>query len=113
MQVSVTGKQLNVGEALRHHVETRLAEAVGKYFNHAIEGSVVLSWTGNGKQVRADISVHVGRGILMQGHGEGDDAHSAFETASDRVAKQLRRHKRRLRDHHRNAPANIHQEPKA
>ena len=113
MQVSVTGKQLNVGEALRHHVETRLAEAVGKYFNHAIEGSVVSSWTGNGKQVRADISAHVGRGILMQGHGEGVDAHSAFEAASDRVAKQLRQHKRRLSDHRRTTPADFHEEPKA
>ncbi len=113
MQVSVTWKQLNVGKALRHHEETRLAESGGTYFDHAIEGSVVFSRPGKVKQVRADISVHVGRGILMQGHGEGDDAHSAFETASDRVANQLRRHKRRLRDHRRTTPADIYDEPKA
>jgi len=113
MQISVTGKQIAVGEALRSHAETRLAESVEKYFEHAIEGSVVFSKSGKGKQIRADISVHVGRGMLTQGHGEGDDAHAAFDAATERVAKQLRRQKRRLRDHRKNVPTGTDQEQKA
>jgi ribosomal subunit interface protein len=99
MQVSITGKQLDVGDALRRHVEDRLADAVAKYFDHAIDSTVVLSRVGRGKQIRADISVHAGRGIMVQGHGETDDAYSAFDAATDRIAKRLRRYKRRLRDH--------------
>lgn len=55
----------------------------------------------DGKLVRADISVHVGRGIQAQGHGSAEDAQNAFDLAMDRIAKRLRRNKRRLRDHHR------------
>lgn len=99
MQVTVTGKQLDVGDNLREHAEHRLQDAVAKYFDHAIEASVVMS--RDAQQLRADISVHVGRGILVQGHGRSDSAYSAFDIASDRIAKQLRRYKRRLRDDHR------------
>ncbi len=99
MQISVTGRQIDVGDALRGRVETNLADSVVKYFDHAIEGNVVFSREAQG--VRVDISVHVGRGIMVQGHGQAENAHTAFDSALDRIAKRLRRHKRRLRDHHR------------
>jgi len=99
MQISVTGRQIDVGDALRGRVETNLAGSVVKYFDHAIEGNVVFSREAQG--VRVDISVHVGRGIMVQGHGQAENAYTAFDGALDRIAKRLRRHKRRLRDHHR------------
>lgn len=103
MQVSVSGKQIDVGNTLRDHVEHRLADAVAKYFDHAIEASVVFSREAS--HLRADISVHVGRGILVQGHARADNPYNAFDSASERIAKRLRRHKRRLRDHHRKTRA--------
>jgi ribosomal subunit interface protein len=106
MQVSVTGKQIDVGEALRSHAENRLVDVVKKYFDNPIEGSVVFSRSGKSKQVRADISVHVARGIQMQSHGETNDPYSAFDAANERVVKQLRRQKRRLQDHRRTAADN-------
>jgi len=105
MQVSVTGKQIDVGDALRSHVDERLNELVSKYFDRPMDASVVFSREGKGRQIRTDVSVHVGRGMLMQGHGEADEAYTAFDATLDRIAKQLRRYKRRLRDHHRKASA--------
>lgn len=105
MQVTVTGKQLDVGDALRSHVEDRLADSISKYFDHAIDSSVVLTRQSKGKQVRADISVHLGRGLTIQGHGETDDAYTAFDAAAERIAKQARRYKRRLRDHRKKSSA--------
>ncbi len=99
MQVSITGKQLDVGDALRTHIEDNLSAAVEKYFENSLEAHVVLSREAH--RFTAQVSVHVGRGISVQGHGDGPDAHEAFDIALDRVAKRLRRHKRRLRDHHR------------
>ncbi len=99
MQVVVTGKQLSVGDSLRAHVDSHLGEQVAKYFERAMEASVVFSHEGKGRQIRSDISVHVGRNIQMQGHGEADDAYVAFDLALERIAKRLRRYKRRLRDH--------------
>lgn len=99
MQLSITGKQLDVGDALRRHAESTLTTSVAKYFDGAIEGNVVFSRQAH--LFHADISVHVGHGILFQGHGEADDPYPAFDMALDHAAKQLRRHKRKLRDHHR------------
>jgi len=80
-------------------VETRLTDGVAKFVDHAIDSVVVLSRGAKKKQVRADISVHVGRDITVQGRHESDDAYTAFDSAAERVTKQLRRYKRRLRDH--------------
>ncbi|MGE0746095.1 MAG: ribosome-associated translation inhibitor RaiA [Rhodospirillales bacterium] len=98
MQITVTGKQIDVGEALRQHAEERLGEVVAKYFDHGIDANVVLSRVAH--LFRADLSVHVGRNILVQSHGEAETAYPAFDVACDRIAKRLRRYKRRLRDHH-------------
>ncbi len=99
MQVVITGKQLNVSDLLRGHVENHLADAISKYFEHALEASVAFSRQGKGKQVRSDKSVHVGRNIQMQRHAESNEAKAAFNSALERIAKRLRRYKRRLRDH--------------
>jgi len=99
MQVTVTGKQLDVGDALREHVEANLADQVAKYFDQAIESGVVFSSSAKGRLIRADIAVHAGRNIQMQGRAEAGDAYAAFDAALERIAKRLRRYKRRLRDH--------------
>ena len=90
---------MDLGERLRRHVEARLNDGVAKYFDHALDSHVVFE--PEGPLVRADISVHVGRGIQVQGHGAAEDAQNAFDLAMERIAKRLRRNKRRLRDHHR------------
>ena len=99
MNLSVIGRHLDVGDALRSHVEDHLDGAVSKYFSQALEATVTFSKAAH-RQLRADISVHPRRGMLVQGSGEGGDAYVAFEAALGRIAKQLRRYKRRLRDDH-------------
>lgn len=103
MHVLITGKQIDVGEALRSHVEDRLSSGVAKYFDRAIEAHVVFS--RQGPMFRADCSTHVGSGITVQSHGEADEIYASFDIAVDRIEKRLRRQKRRLRDHHKVAPA--------
>ena len=98
MQVTVKGKQLDVGDALRTHVKDQLASMVGKYFGNPMEATVILSKDAH--LYKADIQVHVGRGILLQSNAEATEPYPAFDEAADRVAKRLRRYKRRLKDHH-------------
>ncbi|MDP6120922.1 MAG: ribosome-associated translation inhibitor RaiA [Rhodospirillales bacterium] len=98
MEILVTGKHLDVGDALRAHVETNLDATVTKYFIRAVDASVTISREPNG--FRAGISAHPGRGLLVQGGATAADPYAAFDSALERIAKQLRRYKRRLRDHH-------------
>ncbi len=99
MQLSVKGKQLDVGDAWRCHVEENLPLVVAKYFDNAQDAQVMLSRQGS--TFRVDITVHVGKRIIIQSHGATGDAYSAFDEAGDHLGKRLRRYKRRLRDHHR------------
>ncbi len=98
MQLSVKGKQLNVGDALRTHLSESLSRILGKYFGDAIEVGVTFSREGH--LYRAVVAAHVGRSIQLQAQGEADEPYPAFDTAAERLAKRLRRYKRRLRDHH-------------
>jgi ribosomal subunit interface protein len=98
MQLTVTGKQIDTGDSFRRHVETSLGSILGKYFKTAIEAHVVLSREAH--LCRAEISVHIGRGIVVNARAAAAEAYTAFDGAAERVAKQMRRYKRRLRDHH-------------
>ena len=98
MQLTVTGKQIQIGAALRGHVETSLDAVLGKYFKTAIEAHVVVAKEAH--LIRAETSLHIGRGIVVNAGAAVGEVYAAFDTAAERVAKQLRRYKRRLRDHH-------------
>lgn len=97
MHIQVTGRNMDIGDALRAHIEERLTATSEKYFSNPIEATVVVSKQGH--LFRADISVHVSSGVLVQGHDESHDAYAAFDSASDRIGKRLRRYKRKLKDH--------------
>jgi ribosomal subunit interface protein len=101
MQLSVKGKQLNVGDALRTHVSDSLSRILGKYFGDAIEVSVTISRDGH--MYRAVVMAHVGRGIQVQAQGSAEEPYPAFDTAAEHLAKRLRRYKSRLRDHHKDS----------
>ena len=94
---AIAGHQMTVGERLRAHVLDRLRDTARKYFDGAEDASVTFSPVGNGS-VSCSLRFHAGRGLFFDGHGEHADAALAFNQALERVAKQLRRRKRALRE---------------
>lgn len=98
MQLTITGKQVDIGDRLRRHVEAGIEAILAKYFKTAVEAHVVMAREAH--LIRAEISVHIGRGIVVNAGAAADDADAAFDAASERAAKRLRRQKRRMRDHH-------------
>lgn len=97
MQLSVKGRHIDTGEAFRQHAQDQLSTILDKYFGDAIEANVTLSKESH--LFRAHVSAHIGRGMLLQASGEANEVYPAFDMAADRLAKRLRRYKRRLRDH--------------
>jgi ribosomal subunit interface protein len=100
MNLTVKGKHLDVGDALRSHVEEQLTAVTEKYFSNPIDATVLFAHEAH--LYRTDISVRIGRGIMLQSSAEATDIYPSFEAASEKVGKRLRRYKRRLRDHHMN-----------
>ena len=103
MQLSVNGRHLDIGDALRSHIEESLATIFEKYFGDAIDARVTMSQTSH--LYHAQVNVHVGRGIHLSAEAEADRVYGAFDAAAERIAKRLRRHKRRLRDEKKHAQA--------
>jgi ribosomal subunit interface protein len=83
---------------LREHVRASLDGVFGKYFGDAVDATVTFSRDAH--LYRASVTAHVGRGIMAQSEATADQPYIACDQALDRLAKRLRRHKRRLRDHH-------------
>jgi ribosomal subunit interface protein len=105
MQLTVTGKGVEVGGALRQHVEGSLTSILGKYFGSAIEAHAVF--TRERHLIHADLAIHIGRGIVVNSAASANEFYPAFEGAAERLAKQLRRYKRRLRDYHAKASRTV------
>ena len=98
MHITVTGKQIDVGDALRRHTQAAIEDIAEKYFGNALEAHVVFSREAH--LIQCDLQVHVGRGILVRSEAGANEAYAAFDIAAERIDKRLRRYKRRLRDHH-------------
>lgn len=97
MQITVSGKQIELSDALRTHVSDQLGNITRKYFDHALEALITF---GRARSFfTCDINLHAGRGLVLRAEGEAQDAHAAFEDAAEHIAKRLRRYRRRLNEH--------------
>jgi ribosomal subunit interface protein len=104
MEIRVSGHQIDTGEALQTHAQDRLSGIVDKYFSRAIS-SVVTFGKAPAGAFRCDIVTHVTQGLILKGAGIAQDAHIAFDQATDKIENQLRRYKNRLKDRHEQATA--------
>jgi ribosomal subunit interface protein len=97
MQITVSGKQVELSDALRTRVSNALDTIAGKYFDHALEAHVTFSRARS--FFTCDINVHAGPGLMLRGEGEAADANGAFDDAAEHIAKRLRRYRRRVNEH--------------
>ena len=100
MDIRVSGHQIDTGEALRAQVDSRLNGIADKYFSRAISAQVTFGKGPYDHSFTCDIVAHVPQGVVLKGRGGAVDAHAAFDQAAERIEKQLRRYKRRLKDRH-------------
>jgi len=89
---------MQIGETLPAGVRARLEEVVAKHFDGGAEAKVVFSH--DGPFFRADCTLHLDSRTVLSSEGEGADAHRAFDAAFDHISTQLRRYKRKLKNHH-------------
>lgn len=105
MRYQISGKQIDVGEALSTHVETQLGETIDKYSQRPTDATVIFS--KNAHEFICDAVVHLSTGLTVQAKGGSTEVYAAFEQCKDRMDKQLRRYKRRLKDHHKDRSSRL------
>ncbi len=99
MDIRVSGHQMDTGAALQEHVTDRLNAIIEKYFSRALASHVTFGKAPAGA-FSCDIVMHVMHGLILKAHAQAHDAHQGFEKAAEKIDKQLRRYKRRLKDRH-------------
>src|SRR5262249_40016697 len=98
MTLRVSGKNLDIGEALRLYVEQRIQAMAVKYFDGDITGHVTLE--PEGSAYRTDCALHLSSGITLHAEARAHEPYASFDQAAGRIEKRLRRYKGRLKSHH-------------
>jgi ribosomal subunit interface protein len=95
MPFRISGKNIDLGEALRARVNARVVDAMGKYFDGGYSGHVTVGKEGFG--FRTECAIHLDSGITLQAEGLAADAYASADQAAIRIEKRLRRYHRRLK----------------
>ncbi|WP_299548092.1 ribosome-associated translation inhibitor RaiA [uncultured Tateyamaria sp.] len=98
MQYQISGKQIDIGEALQTHVRDDLGTVVQKYAERPTNAQVVFSKSAH--EFVCEATVHLSTGLTAQAKAHATEIYAAFDGCSEKMEKQLRRYKRRLKDHH-------------
>jgi ribosomal subunit interface protein len=99
MRYQISGKQIDIGSALQTHVQSELSSVFDKYAGRPTDAQVIFSRDGH--EYACESIVHLSTGLTAQARGHDNEIYAAFDNCSSKLDKQLRRYKRRLKDHHR------------
>jgi ribosomal subunit interface protein len=97
MPLRVSGKNLDIGESLRAHVQEKVQTLIARYFDGKVTGHVVMS--PEGSTFRTDCSLHLSSGVNLQSEGRAHEPYASFEQAADKIERRLRKYKKRLKEH--------------
>ena len=98
MRYQISGKQIDIGEALQTHVKEEMGASIKKYSERPIDAMVVFSKSAHESVCEA--TVHLSTGLTAAAKAHNTDIYGAFDDCNEKLEKQLRRYKRRLKDHH-------------
>ena len=98
MRYQISGKQIDIGDALQTHVKQELDVSVQKYAERPTDAQVVFSKSGH--EFVCEATVHLSTGLTASAKAHNPEIYAAFDSCAEKMEKQLRRYKRRLKDHH-------------
>lgn len=98
MNYQITGKQIDIGESLQAHVENELGAVMEKYAERPMDAQVVFSKVAH--EYVCEAVVRLSTGLTAQASASATEIYAAFDECAEKMEKQLRRYKRRLKDHH-------------
>jgi ribosomal subunit interface protein len=99
MRYQISGQQINIGEALQEHVKRDLDDVSGKYAQRPTDANIIFSRSAH--EYVCEITIHLSTGLNASAKARETEIYAAFDSCSAKLEKQLRRYKRRLKDHHR------------
>jgi ribosomal subunit interface protein len=98
MDIRVSGHQVDTGESLRTHVDTRLKAADQKYSTRLVSAQITFGKGPHDHGFTCEIIAHAPQGMVLKATDRATTAHAAFDGAGEKVEKQMRRHMRKVKD---------------
>ncbi|MEP5759822.1 MAG: ribosome-associated translation inhibitor RaiA [Litoreibacter sp.] len=98
MRYQISGKQIDIGDALQSHVKASMNDIVSKFSQRPTDATTVFSKDAH--EFVCEATIHLSTGLSTQATSRATDVYAAFDGCSEKIEKQLRRYKRRLKDHH-------------
>jgi putative sigma-54 modulation protein len=95
MQIIITGHHVEVTTALRDYVTEKL-QRLSRHFDHLISINVILNVEKHKNEAEATL---LAAGKSLFANASDVDMYAAIDSLSDKLDKQVRRYKDRLRNH--------------
>lgn len=96
MNIQITGRHVEITEAIKSYVEEKVGK-VEHYFDHIVSAKVILSVEKEVQVAEAIVGVP---GVEIVAKAEDRDLYAAIDMMEDKLARQLRKHKNKLKGHH-------------
>lgn len=100
MKITISGKQIKVGTSLQEYVRENIETSIKKYFEQAISAHVTFSKESHNFTCDIVVNEGVSNQLYYKSQAKEENIYTSFDRALERMEKQLRRYKRRLRNHH-------------
>ena len=101
MQINLTGHHVELTDPLRNYVDEKF-ERLERHFDQVTDVHVILSV----EKLRhtAEATVHISGGKLFADSTK-EDMYAAIDGLTDKLDRQIKKHKEKLTDHHRSEGA--------
>ena len=108
MQLNITGHHVEVTDSLKAYVAEKL-ERLEKHFDHVNNVHVILSVEKQRQKSEATVNVN---GASLFADSTEEDMYAAIDSMTDKLDRQIKKHKEKLKDHHRQEGNQLkHQQP--
>lgn len=97
MAFKIFGKQVKLGVAFSDYAKFELQNSVEKYFKNP--SSTIVSLSKQNKSFLINIIVHINKRMEFTAHSSGETAKVALNSGIEKLSKQLRRYKRKIKNH--------------
>ena len=101
MNLTISGHHLEVTQALRNYVTTKL-DRITRHFDQVVDIRVILTvekQREKERRQRAECNIHV-KGSDLFAESSHEDLYAAVDELIDKLDRQVGRHKTRVQDHH-------------
>jgi putative sigma-54 modulation protein len=96
MQINLTGHHVEITPSLRDYLKEKL-DRIGRHFEHATDIRCIL--TVEKLEHKAEATLNVS-GSALHAHSVEEDMYAAIDSLTDKLNRQVRKHKEKQTDHH-------------